>query len=614
MKPNSAPQLRRLRYTFEQLANVRRFYGCTISPDCKQVALIADLDGQMNLWAMPASGGFPVQLTFFKDQTVREAKWSPLSNQIAFNADKQGNELHQLYLLDLDGGARPRLLIDNPKNRYYLSDWSPDGRYLYYATDEREPRWFDVARIEVATGKRERLTEEDAILGPQRCSPRGDYLPIEQMLGTDHSTLHLLNLRTGERRELTPHTERARYGFQAWNQDNRHLYATTDDGSEFTRLMEIDVENGEQRAVAAPEWDVAGAATSPDGRWLAYTVNREGFYLIVLRDLHTGEERLIGEDLPALHFHLEFTPHSRCLLFGRQQATRAGDYYLLELEEGNIRRLTDSMSGGVRSEDLVAPVLIEYDSFDRSIPGWFYRPQGHGPFPCVLSIHGGPQAQELPHYYHFYQYLLQAGIAILAPNIRGSTGYGRTYMRLIQRDWGGDELRDIEAAAHFLRAHPEIDGQRIGIYGGSFGGFAVLSAVTRLPDLWRAAVDLVGPANLVTFLQGVPEFWKSWVKDWLGDVEDPKDREFLMARSPLTYIDQAKTPILIIQGANDPRVVKGESDQMVEGLRHRGVPVEYLVFEDEGHGFTKTGNAIRAWKQAALFFFEHLLGGVSEEM
>jgi dipeptidyl aminopeptidase/acylaminoacyl peptidase len=272
------------------------------------------------------------------------------------------------------------------------------------------------------------------------------------------------------------------------------------------------------------------------------------------------------------------------------------------------------MSGGVKSEDLVSPELIEYQSFDRKIPAWFYRPKGEGPFPCVLSIHGGPEYQEVPFYYHFYQYLLQAGICVLAPNIRGSTGYGKAYMRLIHRDWGGGELKDIEAAAGFLKSHPEIDKDRIAIYGGSFGGFAVLSAVTRLPDLWCAAVDFCGPSNLVTFLESVPEFWKPTMKEWLGDVDHPEDRKFLLKRSPITYLAQAETPILIIQGANDPRVVKRESDQMVEALRKKGVPVEYMVFEDEGHGLTKTENVILGFKKAADFFFEHLLEEIPEVM
>jgi len=614
MKKVSQKRIPKIKYTFDQLASVRRMWGYDFSPDGKRMALVTDLDGQLNLWHLPTTRGFPVQLTFFKDQAVRNVKWSPISNQIAFTADEKGNELEQIYLLDLDGGGQPRLLTDNPKKRFYLSDWSPDGKFIYYNTDDRNPAALDVGRIEVSSAKRDQITQEDTLFFAQRSSPDGRYLPICEFFANDHYTLHLLELSTGKRWELTPHVGKVRFDFRAWSPDSRYLYALTDEESEFLHLIRIDIMSGERKVFAAPRWDVQEAATSNDGRWIAYIVNRGGFHTIILHDLNTGKERSIGKDLKALHLECKFTPDSRFLAFKRNQAIRAGDYYLFDLEDGGIDRITDSMSGGVRSEDLILPELIEYQSFDRKIPAWFYRPKGGGPFPCIISIHGGPEYQEFPNYYHFYQYLLQAGIAVLAPNIRGSTGYGKTYMRLIHRDWGGGELKDIEAAAQFLRNHPEIDGERTGIYGGSFGGFAVLSAVTRIPDFWRAAVDIVGPSNLVTFAESVPEFWKQLMKELVGDVNDPEDRKFLLERSPITYIDQAETPILIIQGANDPRVVKRESDQMVDALRKKGVTVEYMVFEDEGHGFTKTENAIRAWKKAAHFFFEHLLGQIPVAM
>ena len=614
MRKVNEKKIPKMKYTFDQLASVRRMWGYDFSPDGKRMALVTDLDGQLNLWHLPIVGGFPVQLTFFKDQAVRTIKWSPVSNQIAFTADEKGNELEQIYVLDLDGGGRPRRFTDNPKKRYYLSAWSPDGKFIYYTTDDRNPSALDVGRVEVSSGKRERITQEDTLFYAQRPSPDGHYLPIAEFFANDHYTLHLLELSSGKRWELTPHVGKVRFDFRAWSPDSRFLYALTDEESEFLHLIKIDIKSGERKVLSAPEWDVVEAATSNDGRWLVYIINSGGFQTIILHDLNTGKKRLIGEDLKALHLECKFTPDGRFLAFKRNQAIRAGDYYLFDLEDGDIKRITDSMSGGVRSEDLIAPQLIEYQSFDRKIPAWFYRPKGKGPFPCVLSMHGGPEYQEFPHYYHFYQYLLQAGIAVLAPNIRGSTGYGKAYMRLIHRDWGGGELKDIEAAAQFLRNHPEIDKERIGIYGGSFGGFAVLSAVTRLPDLWCAAADICGPSNLVTFAESVPEFWKPMIKEWVGDPKDPEDRKFLLKRSPITYIDQAKTPVFIIQGANDPRVVKRESDQMVDALRKKGVRVEYMVFEDEGHGLTKTENAIRAWRKAADFFFEHLLKQIPEVM
>jgi dipeptidyl aminopeptidase/acylaminoacyl peptidase len=194
---------------------------------------------------------------------------------------------------------------------------------------------------------------------------------------------------------------------------------------------------------------------------------------------------------------------------------------------------------------------------------------------------------------------------VLAPNIRGSTGYGKTYQKLIHRDWGGAELKDIEAAARYLQSLDWVDAKRMGVFGGSFGGFATLSAVSRLPDYWAAAVDLVGPSNLVTFVKSVPPYWRRWMDEWVGNPE--KDYDLLMERSPITYVDQIKAPLFIIQGAKDPRVVKAESDQIVERLRARGVDVRYDVYEDEGHGFTKRQNELRAWRAAAEFFEELLL-------
>ncbi|WP_343418261.1 prolyl oligopeptidase family serine peptidase [Candidatus Flexifilum breve] len=236
-----------------------------------------------------------------------------------------------------------------------------------------------------------------------------------------------------------------------------------------------------------------------------------------------------------------------------------------------------------------------------------YRPQGEGQFPVVLSIHGGPEAQERARYNYngLYQYLLSRGFGVLAPNIRGSTGYGITYQKLIHRDWGGDELKDIEHAAIYLRSLDWVDSNRIAVYGGSFGGFATLSAITRLPDYWALAVDLVGPANLVTFAKAVPPHWRATMKEWVGDPEE--DFDMLMARSPITYVDQIKVPLLVIQGAKDPRVVKAESDQMVERIKQNGGDVRYFVDENEGHGTTRRENTIKWYRMIVDYIEEYLL-------
>ena len=278
---------------------------------------------------------------------------------------------------------------------------------------------------------------------------------------------------------------------------------------------------------------------------------------------------------------------------------------MIETATGRVRRVTDNMLGGLRERDLATSELVSYPTWDgRDIGAWLYRPKRRGRLPVVLSIHGGPETQERPWYQPFYQYLVSRGIAVLAPNIRGSTGYGKTFQTLIHRDWGGGDLKDFEHAARWLREQDWVDADRIGVYGGSYGGFATLSCVTRLPEYWAAAVDVVGPSNLVTFAKAVPPTWRRFMDKWVGNPDTEAD--FLMERSPITYVENVRAPLLVLQGANDPRVVKGESDQMVERLRELGREVEYVVFDDEGHGFTKRENQQRAFRLAADWFEQHL--------
>jgi dipeptidyl aminopeptidase/acylaminoacyl peptidase len=274
-----------------------------------------------------------------------------------------------------------------------------------------------------------------------------------------------------------------------------------------------------------------------------------------------------------------------------------------------LHTLTASRPPALSTVTPVEPELVRFAAYDdRPIPAFLYRPAGDGPFPVVLSIHGGPEAQERPTYNYagFYQYLLAHGVGVLAPNIRGSNGYGKTYQGLIHRDWGGDDLRDFTSCARYLHDADWVDNSRIAVFGGSYGGFAVLSCVSRLPGIWAAAVDVVGPANLVTLAKSAPPTWRRQMAAWIGDPDTEAD--FLMARSPISYADDIVTPLFVIQGAHDPRVVQAESDQIVDRLRSRGVDVRYDIYEDEGHGFTKRENEIKALGDAAGFLLDHLLG------
>jgi dipeptidyl aminopeptidase/acylaminoacyl peptidase len=289
--------------------------------------------------------------------------------------------------------------------------------------------------------------------------------------------------------------------------------------------------------------------------------------------------------------------------------TRPANVAILDLPSGKLEWLTDSRPASVEPAALVEPTLVHYPARDgKRIPAYLYRPHGiTGRVGVVLAIHGGPSVQERPSYSNdgFLQYLVSHHVAVLAPNIRGSSGYGMGYQRLSYRDWGGGDLGDLADAVHYLRGQDWADPERIGVVGRSYGGFAALSCVARLPELnWAAAVAWCGPSNLVTFTRSQPPTWRSKVAFMVGDPE--ADEQFLMSRSPVTYVDQIKAPLLVIQGANDPRVPKAESDQIVERLRARGVEVRYDVYPDEGHSFGKRENQIKAWSSAGEFLLSHL--------
>lgn len=435
-------------------------------------------------------------------------------------------------------------------------------------------------------------------------------LVVDAKSNTD-TNIYVLDVASEEMTICTPHEGDVYFTSVGWAADGSGFFVLSDEGREFKGLAFHSLERGEREWIETPDWDVEDAAVSGDGRWLAWSVNEDGYSKLYVRDLQASDDtrQIVMPDGVLGPMAISHTGNRLGLIW--QQPTHPSEVFVVNLVSGEAKKITESFLGGVSQEHLTSPELIRYPTFDeKEIPAFLYRPKDvSGKVPVVLSIHGGPEAQERPGYMvsGLYQYLASKGIAVLAPNIRGSTGYGKTYQTLIHHDWGGDELKDLEAAALYLRAQDWVDSDRIGVCGASFGGFATLSCISRLPDYWAVAVDLVGPSNLVTLAQAVPPTWRRMMAKWVGDPET--EAEFLMERSPVTYVDQIRTPLFVIQGAKDPRVVKSESDQIVERLRERGVEVRYDVYDDEGHGFTKRANEIKALQDVAGFVERYLLMG-----
>jgi len=609
---------------FPEFVPQRRFGPFALSPDGSMLAYITNDGGQYNLWTLPLDGGSAQQITSYVDHAVRSVAWSPDGRRLVFTADHGGDEQTQVYLVDSQGGD-PRRVTTADGRQHVLADdpFTADGRILIYGGNDRDEAVQDVVLHDLATGEIIRFESVPGeLFAPIGVSRDGRWLLLCVAQSNTDSDCAVIDLHaaTPTVSVLTAHQGEANHLPVAWLPDSSGFTFLTTAGREFVALARFDLDTGAVSIVAAPSWDVEAAAATDSAEVRLAVVNSSG-----TSQLHVtmGDPSASGAGttsvVPAPNGVLASATltaeGSRVLgLFG--SGGRPKDLVSIEVTTGVVSYLTDSRPPALARRVPVEPELVEFATHDgRMIPAWLYRPAADagmiatgqdGRSPVVLSIHGGPEAQERAEYAYsgLYQFLLSQGVGVLAPNVRGSTGYGTTYQSLIHRDWGGAELADFDHSVRYLSSLDWVDADRVGVFGGSFGGFAALSCLARLPELFAAGVSIVGPSNLVTLVKAVPPTWRALMTNWLGDPE--ADFDFLMSRSPITFADRITAPLMVVQGANDPRVVRAESDQIVEALRSRGVEVRYDVYDDEGHGFTKRSNEIRALGDVADFLIAHL--------
>ncbi len=593
-------------YPIERYLNIRSAGSPSLSPDGRELVFTSAITGVGQVWRVPSSGGWPEQLSFYGDR-VLGATYSPAGDWIAFSKDRGGDERAQIFLMSAEG-SQIRQATDDPKAIFQFGGWSRDGKMFAYSSNQRDQRFFDVFVYDVATGQAKKVYERDESNAARGFSPHGRSLLIERSNTNLDSDLFLLDLSTDQVKHLTPHKGEAGWSEMSWLPDSSGFYVLTDLDSDFTNLAFIDVKKGELKIADRRNWDFEELGVSQDGKWMAYGLNVEGYSELHLKNLATGEEWKRPGLPKGIISALQFSRDGKYLVFTLNGSRIAQDVWMTEVESGRAWQVTRSSLGGIPPSTLVEPELIHYKTFDgREIPAFFYLPHAarkDGTLPVIVSIHGGPEAQYRPTMNPVNQYFLSRGYAVLAPNVRGSTGYGKPYTHLDDVEKRLDAVRDAAFAAAWLKLSGYVNPKKIIAMGGSYGGYMTLASLTFHSEIWAAGVDIVGVANFHSFLKNTGAWRVRFRAAEYGDPE--RDAKLLSEISPLNHADKIRAPLFVIAGANDPRVPKTESDQIVDAVRKKNGVVEYLLFPDEGHGLVKLPNRIRGYSRLADFLDKHV--------
>ena len=603
--------------------NARRTVSPTISPE-DRLAFLADVTGTMQVWTVGEPGAWPTQRTFY-DERVSTVAWSPAGDAVAFGKDTGADEHDQLFLVDPDTGEITQL-TDRPDAIHAWGGWSPDGDRIAFSANREDGSRFDLYVMDVGddAGHEEPIlvceSDGDGILYIQGWSPSGDRLLALVSHASSDGDLYVVDVETGERRHVTPQEGPVRYYEPTFGPEGEAIYGISDANADTLELVRIDLETLDVETVlSGGDWSIDGLALDAGTGRLAYTRNVDGYSEVYAGRLDGPTEIAATEvDLPdGVASDLTIGPAGERVAMTVSSTNLNYSVYVVDLtaagdgEETTLEaeRWTVPSSGGVPLDRYHEPDLVRYETFDdRQIPAFFTLPNDYeaGETPVIVDIHGGPHAQRRPSWRNrpIRQFFLDQGYALFEPNVRGSSGYGSEYAALDDVEKRMDSVRDVAEAVDWLCDRPEIDEDGIVAYGRSYGGFMVLAAITEYPDLWAAAVDFVGIANWVTFLENTGDWRRSHREAEYGSLED--DREFLESISPIHNVDEIQCPLFVQHGENDPRVPVGEARQIAEALEERGVPVETCIFEDEGHHTTKLENRIEQFERIADFLDEHV--------
>ena len=599
-------------YSIEQFMGNENAFANGFSPDKSKVLITSNRSGVFNMYSVPTEGGDFMSITQSDSASVYGISYFPNDDRILFRMDGNGDEIFKIFVKDSTGIQR---LTPEQNVRALFQGWAKDGKSFYYNSNERNPQMMDVYEMDIATFKPKLLLKNDDAMDFGGISADKNYMLLSKAVNTNDSDLFLLNLKTNQKTKINETL--SKNSPQDFSPDGKSFYYTTDAEGEFSYLMKYNIEDGSKEKVLEKDWDIIAFYFTHNGKYQVMFTNEDAKTEMYVTEVATGKElnfpEIDGQEISAASFSRDET--MALLTVGSSQLPT--NTYSYTIATGEYHKLTDVLNKEINPDDLVKAEVVRFKSFDGlEIPAVYYQPKqasANNKVPALVWVHGGPGGQSRQSFSSLIQYLVNHGYSILAVNNRGSSGYGKSFFQMDDQNHGDKDLKDCIAGKDWLASQDVIDKDKIGIIGGSYGGYMTMAALTYAPDEFQVGVNIFGVTNWIRTLKSIPPWWASFKDALYTEMGDPNTADSVRLKqiSPLFHTENVTKPLMVLQGAQDPRVLKIESDEIVEGVKKNGVPVEYVVFEDEGHGFVKKENEIEAYGRI-LKFLNHYLKGETQ--
>jgi dipeptidyl aminopeptidase/acylaminoacyl peptidase len=602
-------------YTMTQFMDIVQITGGSFSPDGSKVLISSKETGIYNAYEVDIATGQQKALTQSTDEAIMAYDYFPNDNRILYGSDKGGNEITHIFVRNPDGSVND-LIQDSTAKAQYLG-WSYDQKSFYYTSNSRDKKFFDLYSIQVDSDPEKGvypssvLYRNDEGLFPEAVSDNARYIALSKPITTNNSDIYLFDTQSKKTKLISRHEGDVKYNPQYFSKDGTKLYYLTDEGSEFTYLASYDVNNGEKLKLEEAPWDIVNATLSQNGKYRVVAINNDARTEVKIYDEETGKR----VEIPGLPdgdiTGINISSNEKMMSFYVSSSKSPSNLFVYNFETNEVKQLTNTMSKEIDASNLVAGEVVRFKSYDgMEIPCLLYKPNvtDGEKVPALLWIHGGPGGQSRLTYNPIIQHLVNHGYAILAVNNRGSSGYGKAFYAADDRKHGDADLHDCVESKKFLATLPFIDMDRVGIMGGSYGGYMTMAALTFTPEEFKVGVNLFGVTNWLRTLKSIPSWWEANRKALYAELGDPytADSTALYNKSPLFHASRITKPFIVLQGSNDPRVLQVESDEIVSAAKSNNVPVEYVIFPDEGHGFVKKENNITASEEILKFLDKYL--------